>query len=84
MEFTKHFRQMLDERSIHEEWVDRAIRKPDRIECPGDNTNHFIKQIPENDNRWLRIVVNVDVQPNRAITAFFDRRLRRNQNENQS
>ena len=75
---------MLEERSIHEEWVNRAIRTPDQVERPGDATNHFIKQIPENENRWLRVVVNVDAKPNRAITAFFDRGLRRAKNEDQS
>ena len=42
-----------------------------------DGTQHFIKKIPEYENRWLRVVINVKVNPNRAVTAFFDRRLRR-------
>ena len=84
MEFTKHFRQMLEERTISGEWVDRAIQDPDQVNIPGDGTNHYIKQIPENGDRWLRVIVNTDVVPNKAVTAFFDRRLRRMKNENQS
>ena len=84
MEFTKHFRQMLEERSIHDEWVERTIQDPDKVNSPGDGTNHYIKQIPENGGRWSRIIVNVDVVPNKAVTAFFDRRLRRMTDEDQS
>jgi hypothetical protein len=84
MEFTKHFRQMLEERSIHDKWVERTIQDPDQVNSPGDGTNHYIKQIPENGDRWLRIIVNVDVVPNKAVTAFFDRRLRRVRDEDQS
>ena len=62
MEFTKHFNQMLEERNIHREWIDQALQSPDN---------------PEYENRWLRVVINVKVSPNRAITAFFDRRLRK-------
>jgi len=77
MEFTQHFRQMFEERSIKKEWIDRTIHAPDKKENHADGTTHFIKQIPEHGNRWLRVVLNADVQPHRAITVFFDRRLRR-------
>ena len=82
MEFTKHFSQMLEERFIQTQWVDRTIRTPDQREDHADGTTHFMKQIPEHGNRWLRVVVNISVKPNRAITAFFDRRLGRDRHEN--
>ena len=77
MEFSKHFNQMLEERNIRREWVDQALDAPDNLEDIEDGTRHYIKQIPEYGNRWLRVVVNVRVNPNRDVTAFFDRRLRR-------
>jgi hypothetical protein len=77
MEFTKHFKQMLEERMITDDWVDRTVQEADHIEDHEDGTRHFIKQIPEYGNRWLRVIVNVSNKPNRAITAFFDRRFRR-------
>ena len=77
MEFTKHFKQMLEERTIYREWVEQALQSPDNLEDHEDGTRHFIKQFPEYDNRWLRVVINVRSKPNRAITAFFDRRLRK-------
>ncbi len=42
-----------------------------------DNTTHYIKAIPEFGGRSLRVVMNLDVIPNRVITVFFDRRIRR-------
>ena len=62
-----------------------AIEQPDLYEdhTDTDGTRHFIKQIPEYGNRWLRVVVNVEVTPKKRITAFFDRRLGR-KNEDQS
>ena len=77
MEFTKHFNQMIDERSIDKEWVEKALEDPDRIENREDGTRHLIKQIPEYGNRWPRVVVNVETIPQRVVTAFFDRRLGR-------
>jgi hypothetical protein len=77
MEDTIHFEDMLNERGIKREWADRAVRDPDRAEDQSDGTRHFIKQIPEFGDRWLRVVVNVNSIPDKRVTAFFDRRLRR-------
>jgi uncharacterized protein YuzE len=67
-----HFVDMLREREIRREWVVRAERNPDYVEERADGTRHFIKLIPENGNRWLRVVVNSAVLPHRRVTAFFD------------
>jgi len=77
MEFTQHFNRMLEERTISREWIDQTLESPDHVEDREDGTQHFMKRIPEHGNRWLRVVINVRVNPNRAVTAFFDRRLRR-------
>ena len=71
MEFTKHFNEMLEERDIKIEWVNRAIQSPDYVEDSADGTKHFIKQIPERGDRWLRVVVDIVDEPNRAVTVFF-------------
>ena len=36
---------------------------------------HYTKRIRERDGRVLRVIVNADLQPNRVVTVFFDRRL---------
>lgn len=77
MEETIHFGDMLNERGIKREWVDHAVREPDRTEDHEDGTRHFIKKIPEFDNRHLRVIVNMTVHPAKRVTVFFDRRLRR-------
>jgi len=77
MDKTNHFRKMLSERNIQEQWVERVLAEPDRIETHEDGTKHYLKQIQEYDNRWLRIIVNSELEEPLAVTVFFDRRLRR-------
>jgi len=74
---SKHFLDMLKERNIAKQWVDITENFPDKIEDHEDGTRHYIKQIPECANRWLRVVVNVSSNPGKEVTAFFDRRLRK-------
>ena len=76
MRETAHFIDMLRERFVSREWVERVIRSPDRIEEHDDGTRHFIKRMPEQGDRWLRVVVSIREDPNRFVTVFFDRRLR--------
>jgi hypothetical protein len=76
MESTKHFRDMLEERGINPSWVERTITTPEEVEDHDDDTRHFLKRIEEHGNRWLRVVVNIRTQPHKAVTAFFDRRMR--------
>jgi hypothetical protein len=66
---------MLKERNISEEWVWRTLDAPDRKRRSDDGNMHYTKRIRERDGRVLRVVVNADVQPNRVVTVFFDRRL---------
>ena len=74
--YTQHFEQMLLERQIDWSWVERVISEPEKIEEPGDGTRHYLRRIAERGERWLRVIVNISAQPPRAITVFFDRRLR--------
>ena len=68
---------MLNERGIRREWADITVLQPSKTEEHADGTRHYIRQIPEYGNRWLRVVVNVASEPEKRVTAFFDRRLRR-------
>ncbi len=58
-------------------WVWRTLQSPDRTELGADGNAHYIKAIPEHGGRFLRVVVNRRVAPERVVTVFFDRRLRR-------
>ncbi len=84
MQDTKHFQEMLHERNISSKWIDDAIASPDDVKDHEDGTRHYVKQISQNGNRWLRIIVNPGKEPPVKITAFFYRRLRRRSNENKS
>lgn len=74
-ELSAHTKYMLEERSITEEWVWRTLDTPDRKHRGDDGNMHYTKTIRERDGRVLHVVVNADVQPNRVVTVFFDRRL---------
>jgi len=76
MEDTSHFEDMLQERGIERDWADLAVLQPDRTEDHADGTRHYIRRISEFGDRWLRVIVNVASDPERRVTAFFDRRLR--------
>ena len=77
MQDSVHFNTMLHERGIRRDWADRAIEQPDQFEDRDDGTRHYLKQVPEFENRWLRVIVNIAADPPKRVTAFFDRRLRR-------
>ncbi len=79
-----HFKEMLNERNISTEWVNLALDVPDKIDVNEDGTIHYLKKIEKYNDRWLRVVVNENVIPNKLVTAFFDRRLRRINHENKS
>ena len=78
-EFSEHAYDMLRERNIREDWVKLAIEDPERKEPMDDGTVHYIKAIEQYGGRLLRFVVNPDVSPQRIVTVFFDRRIRRSQ-----
>jgi hypothetical protein len=75
IQYTRHFKDVLKERSIPAAYIKRALAKPEKTEEHNDGTKHFLKRIPEHGNRWLRIVINISLTPNKAVTVFFDRRL---------
>lgn len=60
-----------------ESWIAMTILIPDYTEFISDEELHYIKQINEFGNRYLRVVVNPYSQPKRIITLFFDRRIKR-------
>ena len=76
-ELSSHAIDMLTERDIQEEWLWRTINAPEKKQMGKDNNLHFTRPIEEKEGRILHVIVNPSVQPNRVITVFFDRRLRK-------
>ncbi|MFC1617163.1 DUF4258 domain-containing protein [Candidatus Margulisiibacteriota bacterium] len=82
MELSKHFLEMINERKISDKWIKDCLEATDLVENEY-GVRHYIKLISEANNRWLRVIINIESSPNIAITCFFDRRLRR-KHENKS
>jgi hypothetical protein len=77
-ELSQHAQYQMQERNIHASWVTDALSEPDKILplADGQGNKHYLRCIPEFGNRWLRIIVNPNVEPKRIVTLFFDRRLK--------
>ncbi len=74
-EYSKHAYNMIEERGIRESWVKDALENPERVEQKDDGTAHYLKRVEEFGDRYLRVVVNVNIEPKRIVTVFFDRKL---------
>ena len=83
MQISQHAQEMLQKREIPEEWMWQTINDPDKASIEHDDNMHYIKAIAEYGGRYLRVVVNPNVQPNRIVT-LFDRRLGGKENETES
>ena len=73
-ELTKHAAEVLKERAIPIEWVERALNSPE-LRTPDDDPTieRRFRRIPEFGDRVLRVAVNASVEPHRIVSVFFDR-----------
>ena len=77
-ELTRHARDVMRERGIPLEWVERAFSRAELVEVSGANLlqeKRFCR-IPEFGNRVLRVVVNTEFVPPRVVSVFFDRKMK--------
>ena len=75
MKVTRYFeviRNRPDRAMIREEWIERAIRTPMREVVQTDGRIRRWVQVPESENRFLRVVLLPDGET--VHNAFFDRR----------
>ena len=75
MKTTAYFdaiRARPDRGLIKEEWIERAITSPLREARQADSRLRRWVQVPEMDNRYLRVVLLPDGEA--VHNAFFDRR----------
>ena len=75
--FSIHALSMAQERDISHAWIQTTIENPDYTELREDGTMHYISAIPERKGKFLRVIVNPSVHPQRIITVFFDRRVQK-------
>jgi hypothetical protein len=75
--FTFHARTVVAERGIDSASVLRTVSEPERTDRRPDGTCHYLRRSPEEDGRWLRVVTTPRGRDIMVITAFFDRRVAR-------
>jgi hypothetical protein len=73
--FTLHALDVMEEREIAREWVERVVARPAlQLRDPVDPAlTAALAPIPERENRVLRVIYNAEVDPVRVVTTFFDR-----------
>ena len=75
---TFHAESVLRERKILIEYVERTINDPelflkDKIDM---ELEHYLKMIPENRNKVLRVILNNTTVPFKIVTVYFDRSMK--------
>lgn len=75
---TQHAQDAMSERSIPVQWLERVLVTPEKTEPDKSDTQltHLLGTIAEHENRVLRVVVNREVDPQRVVTVYFDRRIK--------
>jgi hypothetical protein len=71
---TRYFeliRTRPDRAAIRDEWIERAIRTPIREVIQADGRIQRWAQVPELENRYLRVILLPDGET--VHNAFFDR-----------
>ena len=75
MKTTRYFEALRfrpDRAAIREEWIERTIRNPVKEAVQADGRIRRWAQVPEMENRYLRVVLLADGET--VHNAFFDRR----------
>ncbi len=77
-ELTQHARDVIQERQISIDWIERVLASPTLIEASntGPELESRFARIPEFGNRVLRVVVNTQVVPERVVSVYFDRKMK--------
>ena len=69
-----HTRERSDRQCIAMEWIERVVRQPDVEHVQADGRIRRWQQIPEAEERFLRVVLLEDGET--VHNAFFDRSFR--------
>jgi len=77
--YSDHAKEMLAERGIESEWIERTVLDPDAVESDPKHADRIraFKALPERDGRVLRVVYVRLGEAYRVITLFLDRSRRR-------
>ncbi|OQW59902.1 MAG: hypothetical protein BVN28_09835 [Nitrospira sp. ST-bin4] len=75
---TAHAADAMEKRNIRREWLESVLVAPGRKspDLVDSSLEHWLRIIPEHDNRVLRVIVNIQANPLRVVTLYFDRTVR--------
>lgn len=75
--FTEHALTRLAKRQLKQEWIERAVSSPARIEPDKEDPalEHRLAIVPELANRVPRVIVSRN-EPKRVVTAHLDRKMK--------
>jgi hypothetical protein len=75
-ELTKHAAEVLEEREIRTEWMERTLTAPELVLPDPDDAavERRFRKIPEFGSRVLRVAVNTKVEPNRVVSKSLTAR----------
>ncbi len=76
IKFSEHVNERIVERGIDKEWIYETINTPDKKIIKSQDEVHFFKKILEFAGKCLKVVFNPI--KNRVITAYFDRKMTKN------
>ena len=76
-ELSEHARHQM-QRQLANLCLEETLSNPDRTKILADTyrNTHYLRRIQSFGDRWLRVVVNPNVEPKRVVTVFFDRRIK--------
>ncbi|WGD30412.1 DUF4258 domain-containing protein [Ancylobacter sp. WKF20] len=79
LRFSAHILDVMEERSIEAEWVERTLSEPEWVEpdLADPGLRRAFRAIQERGDRILCVVYRDDGEALFAVTAFFDRGARR-------
>jgi len=72
---SKHALDVIENRGIFLEWIAYTINHPTRKDDISPIESHFFSTITQNDNRCLKVVINMITLV--VITVYFDRGMRK-------
>jgi hypothetical protein len=77
-EFSLQAKDVMHERGIATDLVLQALNFPTLIIRDDTDTSleHRLAVIHDYDGRVLRVIINTDTNPNRVVTAYFDRKMK--------
>ena len=77
-ELSQHARDVIEERQISLDWLERVLVRPTLIEVSATDPEleSRFARIPELGDRVLRVVVNTQVVPERVVSVYFDRKMK--------